>query len=70
MAKQPAGRAFTDSTKRAVIERIYAAWCRTPDLRLGQLIENASYGLRPNQFNVEDERLARDLEAFVKRHAK
>lgn len=35
------GRAQTPGEKRAVVERLYAAWLAAPELRLGQLITNA-----------------------------
>ena len=34
-------RAHTPNEKRAVIEKLYAAWIAMPELRLGQLITNA-----------------------------
>ena len=46
------GRAFTDSEKRDAIEAILAAWVKTTDLRLGQLIVCA-LGLA-DPFFVED----------------
>jgi len=58
------GRAKTPEHKRAVIERLYAAWIALPDLRLGQLIECAC-DKRPDLFYVEDEDLVADAEAFV-----
>lgn len=53
------GRAQTSAQKRAVIERILAAWEQRPTERLGQFIVNA---LPPSHegdpFYVEDEVLA------------
>jgi len=43
-----------------LMERLIVAWERHPDLRLGQLVSNAS----PNRdsFNIEDEALIRVIE--------
>lgn len=49
----PNGRALTPSQKREVVERILSAWERVPDLRLGQLIEQAVRA-RGDLFYVED----------------
>jgi uncharacterized protein YihD (DUF1040 family) len=45
---------------RPLMERLIAAWERHPDLRLGQIVSNAS----PNRdsFNIEDEVLIRVIE--------
>jgi hypothetical protein len=61
-------RALTADQKRAVLERLLAAWLRAPELRLGQLIDNAvraKTGCLPDLFDVEDEQLAELVEAFV-----
>lgn len=52
------GRALTPEKKRAVIEQLYATWLALPQLRLGQLIDNAVhlYG-QTDLFNTEDEEL-------------
>ena len=66
------GRAYTDEEKRAVLDRLYAAWCRVPAQRLGQLIVNA-IGIRvpvPEIFYREDEDVALDVEQFVKEHVR
>jgi hypothetical protein len=54
------GRAYTDEQKRKILDRIYEGWIRYPELRLGQLLVNASTVL----FYREDEALARDVETF------
>ena len=61
----PHGRAATPEQKRAVIERLYAAWLATQHLRLGQMIACAVRGGDP--FYVEDEALADACEALVNR---
>lgn len=53
-------RAETPEQKRAVIERLLAVWLRTPQQRLGQLLDNVCSG---SPFYVEDERLARLAES-------
>jgi hypothetical protein len=67
------GRALTGSHKRAIVERIYAAWTTegVNQLRLGQLVDNAVSAARGAAvFNVEDEALAIAVEQFVALHAK
>ncbi len=63
-----ARRATTTATKRALVERLLAAWALAPALRLGQLIENATERARHadgeavDLFGVEDEDLVEILE--------
>jgi hypothetical protein len=45
---------------RPLMERLIAAWERHPDLRLGQIVSNASPGR--DSFNIEDEALVRVIE--------
>ena len=59
----PTGRALTPAEKRAVIERIHAAWIAVPHQRLGQLIANACGG---DAFYTENTTLAELCEAFAK----
>lgn len=54
-------RAQTPEQKRAVIEAVYAAWCASPDLRLGQLLMNALWNVSSVPFYVEDFALVRLL---------
>ena len=60
-------RASAPTEKRAVIERIHAAWCAVPHQRLGQLIANACGG---ESFYTEDTTLAELCEAFAKERAR
>jgi hypothetical protein len=62
------GRAYTDEEKRAVLDRLYAAWCRVSAQRLGQLLVNANG--ESALFYREDEVLARQVESFAKEHGK
>jgi hypothetical protein len=62
------GRALTDEHKRAVLDRILAAWVRVPDQRLTQLIVNATG--RSDPYHVEDEAVADAVESFANTHAK
>lgn len=50
-----------------VIERIYEAWLKAPDLRLGQFLLNADYyrDFGPNLQEAEDFDLAIAAEMFV-----
>lgn len=60
-------RAHTDAEKRAVIERLYEAWCRIPEYRLSQLLVNA-IGVTnpvPEIFYREDADVVRDVERFI-----
>ena len=63
-------RADTPEKKRVVIERLCAAWLAHPELRLGQLIENARsedtiyWRRRSDLFYVEDMILADAVEAL------
>lgn len=57
------GRAITPEQKRAVVERLLAAWLVVPEQRLGQLIcngQSASHVV--DVFYVEDEQLIRACE--------
>lgn len=58
------GRAFTDEKKRAVVEKILAAWTSPKGraLRLGQLISNAG---AVNPYTVEDSELVDLVERYV-----
>lgn len=60
-------RAVTDEQKRAVIERLLAAWCRMPALRLGQMLDSALMREQPGPdlFYVEDEDIARKAELLA-----
>lgn len=65
----PAGRAASASQRRAVVERILAAWERAPEFRLGQLVGNLFYaeGASPMRglLLTEDDELARFAENFA-----
>lgn len=61
------GRARTPEQKRAIMERVLAAWLRLPEQRLCQLIVNACH--RSDVFYVEDEPLAERVEGFSARAA-
>ena len=47
-----------------ILNRIAAVWSYCPDLRLGQLIENA-IGSCNSLYYKEDEQLAQDLEEYI-----
>jgi hypothetical protein len=65
------GRAHTAGEKRVIIERLYVAWLRAPELRLGQLLDNAVAGDgRLTLFNVEDEPLVTITEWWIEKHVK
>ena len=69
--KAPDGRADTDEKKRAIVERVFAAWTKDPQLRLGQLLVNSLRRADVDQgdlFYVEDESLAVDVESFSRRN--
>lgn len=69
-------RARSPEEKRAVLDRIYAAWCACPSHRLGQLIVNTlrTGGSRMidagiDVFDVEDTDLAEACERFAGEYA-
>lgn len=51
-----------------MLDALRRAWQRCPDLRLGQVVSNAarSHGAWPDVFSVEDDELARGLEALAR----
>lgn len=59
------GRAQTPEQKRAVLDRLHAAWLKAPEQRLGQLLENAMRHGPPVLFYREDDALAAAVEAFT-----
>jgi hypothetical protein len=63
------GRAGTEAEKRAIIERLLAAWLRAPRLRLGQLLEAAVSGrsIGGGMFYVEDDDLLDCVELLVEK---
>ena len=67
------GRALTNSEKACVTNRILAAWLRSPEQRLGQLIVNAAGhndGDDSHIYYVEDNDLVTAIESFVDANAK
>lgn len=56
-------RAITPEAKRAIIKRLEVAWLANPHMRLGQLLESAA---GESLYYLEDEELARELEAWCK----
>jgi len=61
-------RAQTPEQKKEVLDRLLQAWLQYPELRLGQLVDNAMYINRdnkPNLFNIEDMALIEIIELFV-----
>jgi hypothetical protein len=54
----PPGRATTPAQKRNVIEQIYLAWLRRPQMRLGELLTVATWDGGPLLFCAEDDDLA------------
>jgi len=59
------GRAHTPEQKRAIIEHLYALWLHAPELRLAQLVYNATGGR--DIFYLEDEALLGEITGFVDR---
>jgi hypothetical protein len=61
------GRAATPKVRRAVMDRILAAWVCQPSQRLGQFLDNAaSRAGRQSVFYIEDDALADAAEAFAR----
>lgn len=73
-------RAQTDEQKRECVELILEYWKQFPDMRLGQLIENAIVNhaypmalklkLSPALFYIEDYKLIAQLKEFIEWHKK
>lgn len=59
------GRAITPEAKRAIVERLLAAWQGSP-LRFGQLLTAAADRAERDTFYIEDEALADAVEALAK----
>ena len=66
--KKVPGRAYTSEEKQAILNRIGAVWNAFPSLRLGQLIENARWGVGTDMFYVEDEKFVAVLEDYLSEH--
>lgn len=60
------GRAVTTEAKRAIVERLFAAWLRAPELRFGQMLTAAADRAERDAFYIEDEALCEAVEALVK----
>ena len=60
-------RALTRKQKAEIMSRLLAAWLKQPEMRLGQLMENARKMLpaAPELFQWEDFDVARKVEAFA-----
>lgn len=58
------GRAETYEQKRAIMEKVLSYWAQYPNLRLGQLIQDAVDVRGGSVFYVEDEKLVELLKAF------
>lgn len=62
------GHVVAPETKRAVVEGLYEAWLRAPELRLGELIEKAlefrDLTAEPMRY-IEDEALVVAVRTFV-----
>lgn len=61
-------RAITEEQKKEVLEKIFQLWMKYPEMRLGQLIENARLytGEGKDLFYIEDYPLAGIIDRFVK----
>jgi hypothetical protein len=62
-------RAVTTEQKRQVVEALLEDWLLVPDLRLGQLIDNAKHGLKQEDlYYIEDFDLVDTVRRFVNEH--
>lgn len=61
-------RAITEEQKKEVLEKIFQFWIKYPEMRLGQLIENARLYIDEGKdlFYIEDYALIEILDQFVK----
>lgn len=57
--------AYTPEEKRRTVDALYDAWCKVPELRLGQLIVNATNAECARVFYVEDNTLAHVVKDFA-----
>jgi len=65
------GRAYTVEEKQAVLRRLEAVWLQYPDMRLGQLLNNATQtaeGEGPDLFYTEDLPLCDEVEEYLLNH--
>lgn len=64
---QKQGRAVSSEQKRAIVERLYEAWTNgdARHLRLGQLLANATWSGGQSLHLIEDEALAKAVDAFA-----
>lgn len=67
---QMKGRAITPEEKRKVMDNIYEAWLRTPELRLGQLMECAKPTSLDDLFYIEDDKMVNYIQEFIDKHGK
>lgn len=58
-------RANTKEQKKEILDRLLNAWEMSPELRLGQLLENGKDQRHDDLFYVEDYNLITDVEKFV-----
>lgn len=61
MSNNITGRAHTPEEKKAICDRLYAAWLKNPQQRLGQLLLNAARS-ETEFFYAEDQELIRLVE--------
>lgn len=61
-------RAITTEQKQLIIEQLYKIWLTIPELRLGQLIFNATHNnqYHADLFYIEDFELIKIIEKFAK----
>ena len=64
-------RALTEEQKKEVLAKLLECWMQCPEMRLGQLIENARIWHRindesPDLFYIEDYKLVNILGRFIK----
>jgi hypothetical protein len=55
-------RAKTPAAKLKIIQRLYKAWCKVPELRLGQLIQSTFKG---DCFYTDDNKFIKCIEELV-----
>ena len=56
-------------TRRGFIDKVYAVWMQYPELRFGQLLDNAIPNAGRDIFYMTDEELLAYLKAFCEKHA-
>lgn len=56
--------------RKEVINRIYELWSAVPEMRLGQLIDNATHNKSSGTYFLSDKELVNELENYMNKFHK